>query len=67
MKNADIIGLSTADLTDKIREEKSALAKLKLNHAVSPIENALKIRTNRKTIARMATELRKREINESKK
>jgi large subunit ribosomal protein L29 len=67
MKQADIKQLSTNDLRERIKEGKSALAKLKLNHAVSPIENPAKITESRKTIARLSTELRKRELAEVKK
>jgi large subunit ribosomal protein L29 len=67
MKQADIKQLSTSDLSGKIKEEKGALAKLKLNHAVSPIENPANITDSRKTIARLSTELRKRQIAEAKK
>ena len=66
MKQQDIIQLSTSDVREKLKEEKSILVKLKLNHAVSPIENPMKIKTYRKTIARLQTELRKRIIQESK-
>ena len=67
MKQADIIQLSTSDILDRIKEEQSALTKLQLNHTVSPLENPLKIRASRKTIARLQTELRKRELAETKK
>ena len=67
MKSADIKQLSTNDLRERIKEEKSNLAKLKLNHAVSPIENPLKITFSRKVVARLQTELRSREIAETKK
>jgi large subunit ribosomal protein L29 len=67
MNSADIKQLSTNDLRERIKEEKSNLAKLKLNHAVSPIENPLKITFNRKVVARLKTELRSREIAEAKK
>jgi large subunit ribosomal protein L29 len=67
MNQADIKQLSTNDLRERIKEEKSNLAKLKLNHAVSPIENPLKITFSRKTVARLNTELRSREIAEAKK
>lgn len=60
MKNTDIIALTTNELQDKVREEKVNLTKLRLNHATSPIENPIKIRDNRKTVARLATELTKR-------
>lgn len=67
MKQADIKQLSTSDLRERIKEGKSALAKLKLNHSVSPIENPAKITESRKTVAKLSTELRSREIAEAKK
>jgi large subunit ribosomal protein L29 len=67
MDQADINQLSTTDLVDRIKEEKSTLQKLKLNHAVSPIENPQKIKFSRKAVARLQTELRKRELAEAKK
>ena len=67
MKSQDIKQLSTKDLVEKISEEKAAYAKLKLNHAVSPIENPAKITGERKLIARLQTEMRKRQIAEAKK
>jgi large subunit ribosomal protein L29 len=67
MKSQDIKQLSTKDLAEKINEEKAAYAKLKLNHAVSPIENPVKITSERKLIARLKTELRARQIAEAKK
>ena len=60
MKNKDIIALSTAELQGKLKDEKVGYTKLKLNHSVSPIENPIKIRDTRKVIARLATELTKR-------
>lgn len=60
MKNKDIVALSTAELESKLKEEKAGYVKLKLNHAVSPIENPIKIRENRKLVARLATELTNR-------
>lgn len=67
MKQADIQQLSISDLREKIQEEKAALVKLRLNHSVSPVENPAKITLSRKTVARLQTELRKREIAEAKK
>jgi large subunit ribosomal protein L29 len=60
MKQKDIKELSTAEIGERIAEENAQLTKLKLNHAVSPIENPLKIRSTRRTIARLQTELNKR-------
>jgi len=67
MKQEDIKELSTPDLRDRIKEQKHSLSKLKLNHSVSPIENPASITANRKTVARLQTELRSREIAEAKK
>lgn len=67
MKQADIQQLSISDLREKIQEEKAALVKLKLNHSVSPIENPAKITLSRKLVARLKTELRKKELAEAKK
>jgi large subunit ribosomal protein L29 len=47
---------------ERMDEEKRQLTKLKLNHAVSPLENPNKIRAYRKTIARLETELRQRAL-----
>jgi large subunit ribosomal protein L29 len=60
MKNKDIVALSTAEIHDKVKEEKAALNKLGVNHAISPIENPIKIRSTRRTVARLITELNKR-------
>ncbi|MBL0329925.1 MAG: 50S ribosomal protein L29 [Bacteroidetes bacterium] len=67
MKQEDIKQLSTTDLNDRIKEQKVSLSKLKLNHSVSPIENPASITANRKTVARLQTELRSRQIAEAKK
>lgn len=60
MKNKDIASLTDQELAEKVRDEKASVTKLKLNHAVSPIENPLQIRKQRKTVARLLTEASKR-------
>lgn len=68
MKNKLVLKeLSTAEIKEKLDVERDMLLKMKLNHAVSPIENPNKIKESRKTIARYLTELRRREIEESAK
>ncbi len=64
MKQEVISQLSTADLKERLEEERKHLSKLKMNHAISPLENPNVISQTRKIIARILTELRKREINE---
>ena len=61
MENKDIIALSAQELKEKIKEEKAGLNKLTMNHAISPIENPITIRSTRKLIARLSTELTKKE------
>ncbi len=67
MKQEEIRELSTADLKERLDEEMMRYTKTKLHHAVSPIENVQKIKENRKTIARLKTELRKRELEAANK
>ncbi|NOX47557.1 MAG: 50S ribosomal protein L29 [Chlorobi bacterium] len=67
MKQEVIIELSTPELIERLDEESKQLVKLKLNHAVSPLENPNKIKVYRKTIARLSTELRRRELEEQNK
>jgi large subunit ribosomal protein L29 len=62
MKQSEIKELSTAELQEKLGETKKSYADLKLAHAVSPLENPIQLRTVRRTIARIATELTKREL-----
>ena len=66
MKKEAFNELSTADLMERIEEQRSQYVKMKLNHAVSPLDNPHKLGACRKEIARMMTELRKREMMESK-
>ena len=60
MKSAEIKDLSTKDLAARIETEKAQLAKLKVQHAVSPVENPSIIKKNRRDIARMLTVLRQK-------
>ena len=61
MKNKEIKELSTEELTAKLGEYKKQHADLKMAHFVTPLENPLQIRKVRRTAARLATELTKRE------
>ena len=63
MKQQVVAELSTAELKERLVEEQQQLVKLTLNHAISPIENPNKITEQRKTIARIHTELRRRVLN----
>jgi len=60
MKQSIVKDLTTEEIRDRIVEEKSNYAKLQMGHAVSPADNPLKMRTTRRLIARLKTELKKR-------
>jgi len=62
MKNAELQSLSVEELKQKLEAEKESLTKLRFAHAISPIENPMKIRESRKLIARIATTLKNKEL-----
>jgi len=61
MKNTDIKALSLVELKEKIVSETETLRKMKFAHQVSAIENPMKMKENRKLIARLKTELTAKE------
>ena len=61
MKNTDIKALSLVELKEKLASETETLRKLKFAHQVSAIENPMKMKENRKLIARLKTELTAKE------
>jgi len=62
MKSNVLIEMPENEITDLLIEEKERLAKMRMSHAVSPLENPHQIRYARKNIARILTELKRREI-----
>ena len=64
MKTREIKELTTAEIQDRLVAEKDNLTKMTLNHAISPLDNPALIRETRRTIARLATELRQRGLNQ---
>ncbi len=65
MKTPELRELSVKDLRERLDAEKANLVRMKVNHAVSPLEDTSKIGKARKNIARMLTVLSQKE-NESK-
>jgi len=59
--------MTTPEILERLEEERKQLVKLKLNHAVSPLENPNKIKVYRKTIARLMTEVTARARQEQEK
>lgn len=64
MKNSEITEMSIKELVERLDTESDVYIRLKMNHAVSPLDNPLKLRHARRNIARMKTELRKRQLSE---
>lgn len=62
MKQSEIINLSAAELQVKLTELRKVYMDLKSTHAISPIANPLQIRSARRAVARVVTELTKREL-----
>ena len=61
-KQEAIREMSIADLNDRLDQAREQLVKMRMNHAVSPLDNPNQIRETRKNIARYLTELRRREL-----
>lgn len=61
MKQQEISKLSVEELKTRLANSTEALTKMKIGHTVTPIENPIQIRHTRRTIARLKTELSKRE------
>lgn len=59
----EIKELTIAELNEKIEKEQVELNKMKMNHAISPLESPVQIRNKRKMIAQLLTEKRSRELN----
>jgi len=57
MKNAEIQKLGVEELKKQIAAEQENISRFKLAHAISPIENPMRIRQNRKLIAKLETAL----------
>jgi len=66
MKTTEINELTSKEIVERLQVEKENLVRLKLNHAVSPLDNPLKIKDSKKNVARLKTILRERELNENK-
>ena len=61
MKQSEVKELTTAELQEKLGELKKSYTDLKMAHAISPLENPIQLRSIRRTVARVATELNNRD------
>lgn len=63
MKNREIQELTDVELQERLQVAQEELVRMKLNHSISPLDNPLRLRDQRRSIARMLTEQSKRELN----
>jgi len=63
MKNAEIREISTKELAERLETEVANYTNTVLTHSISPVSDTSKIKAMRRDIARIKTELRKRELN----
>ena len=63
MKYKDIKALSDKELKDTLKDERESYTKMKFTHAISQVESTARITATRKTIARLHTERRSRQLN----
>ena len=62
MKQAEVKEASTADLKENLAELRAAFSDMRMAHAISPLENPMQLRMHRRSIARIETELTKRDV-----
>jgi len=62
MKQSEMKDASTAELQEALVDSRKAYVDLKMAHTISPLENPIQLRTHKRAIARIATELTKREV-----
>ena len=65
MKVTEIKELTTKEIVERLQIEKENLVRLRMNHAVSPLDNPQKLKVSKQNIARLKTVLRDRELNEN--
>jgi large subunit ribosomal protein L29 len=63
MKSSEIRELTDKDLEERLESEENMLVRLRMNHAVSPLDNPNKIVETRRNIARLLTEKKARQLN----
>ena len=63
--NIKLNGLTIEELRELIANTQSNLSKLKMNHRTAELENPLEIRSVRRNVARINSEIKKRELQQS--
>jgi large subunit ribosomal protein L29 len=65
MKPTEIRELTLSEILERIENEENFITKQKLNHAISPLDNPLKIRESRRNLARLKTILKEKQMQEN--
>jgi large subunit ribosomal protein L29 len=63
--NIKLNGLTIEELREMLANTQSNLNKIKMNHRTAELENPLEIRSVRRNVARIRTEIKKRELQQS--
>ena len=63
MKKEEIREKGTPDLVERLAQMEKEYLQARMNHSVSPLDNPAKLTADRRMIARVKTELRRRELN----
>lgn len=64
MKTKEVKELTNKEIQERLEADKDILNRMKLNHSISPLDNPMQIKVARRSIAKLNTELRQREINQ---
>ena len=64
MKSSEIKELTIQELLERLESEETMMVRMRMNHAVSPLDNPNKIVETRRNVARLKTEVRARQIQE---
>lgn len=65
MKPTEIRELTLKEIIERIDNEESFITKQKLNHAISPLDNPMKIRDSRRNLARLKGILKEKQMQEN--
>ncbi|HOJ48371.1 MAG TPA: 50S ribosomal protein L29 [Bacillota bacterium] len=66
MNIKEIREMTTAQLEKTLKEQKEELFKLRFQHSINQLDNPMKIVETKKTIARILTVLREKELAEKR-
>ena len=58
-----LVSLNEQDLKARIQEDEQRMKKLQFAHGISPLENPMSLRSLRRELARLKTELKKRSLS----